>query len=102
MGRNDILKLLLACLLVGGGLSQFASPWPDGLEKVAAEKGFLEKEAGPSALAAPLAGYLWPGIRCEKASTALAGLFGVVLVFGLGWGLGKLLKKREPQGPAKG
>jgi cobalt/nickel transport protein len=84
MNRRDILIGLGLALLVAVILSPFASPKPDGLERVAKDKGFIEK--GESK-------YTFPGIHNEKAATAVAGVAGTLVVFGLGYGLAKLLKK---------
>lgn len=76
-----ILAIALATLF-----SPFASPWPDGLEKVAAKLGFIHRaeEAKPP-LPAPIPDYAVPGVRRQALSTALAGLIGTLLVFGSGY-----------------
>lgn len=78
-------------LFLAGFLSPFASSLPDGLEKVAGDFGFIEK--GKVVLASPMADYLFPGIESEKLATSLAGIIGVLLVFGLLWELERLLTK---------
>jgi cobalt/nickel transport system permease protein len=81
-------------LLVSVGLAvfvaPFASPWPDGLESVAAKLGF-EGQAGRSAFAAPFAEYEVPGVGSATLATALAGLVGTVLAFGAAYLLARLL-----------
>ena len=85
------ISLLLALFL-----SPFASLSPDGLEKVAEEKGFLEKgDHWTLWKHAPLFDYLIPGIQNEKLATALAGLIGTVGIFMIAIGLGKILKKTK-------
>ncbi len=59
-------------------LSQFASPFPDGLEWVAGELSFLTESA--SSLFAPFADYRMPGVSNDAASTGLAGLAGVIAI----------------------
>lgn len=92
--RTVILISLLAGLAVALLLSPFASPWPDGLETVAEKKGFLEK-GGHSVLSSPIADYVMPGVKHEGLATAFAGVLGVLVVFGTGWGLQALLIRKR-------
>ncbi len=83
------ISLLLALLL-----SPFASSSPDGLEKVAAVKGFAEKGEGGSLWEhAPFKDYRLPGIKNERVSTGIAGLVGTLAVFFIVMGLGNLIRK---------
>ena len=95
-------KLLLAsfivALLVAAFLSPFASSSPDGLERVAEDKGFLEKGEGKNAISSPLPDYLFPGISNEKLATSAAGVAGTLLTFGFLYGFGKMMAKRNQQG----
>lgn len=75
-------------------LSPFASPWPDGLEKVAGKLGFLSKGEGAELFRSPLSDYAIPGIKNEAVSTALAGLVGTLVVFGATYGVARLIKKK--------
>jgi cobalt/nickel transport protein len=76
-----ILAIALATLL-----SPFASPWPDGLEKVAEKLGFIDQaEAAKPLVPAPVPDYAVPGVRRQALATALAGLIGTLLVFGSGY-----------------
>ena len=85
-------------LLVALFLSPFASPSPDGLEKVAETKGFAEKAEGSSFWKyAPLPDYAIPWIKSEKVSTALSGLIGTLAIFFLAMGVAKLIKKGPNQ-----
>jgi cobalt/nickel transport protein len=61
----------------------FASPWPDGLEKVASLLGFEQKEIHQPLIPSPMSGYQIPGISSSTTATALAGLIGALSVFGL-------------------
>lgn len=80
-------------LLVGIVGSPFASHSPDGLERVAIDYGFIEK--GEEVLfAAPIADYRVSFLESETAATALAGLLGVLVVFGATAGVGAILSKR--------
>ncbi|MDI6739863.1 MAG: PDGLE domain-containing protein [Candidatus Edwardsbacteria bacterium] len=92
--RTATLISLLAGLAVALILSPFASPWPDGLEKVAENKGFLEK-GEHSVLSSPIPDYAMPGVKHEGLATSLAGVLGVLLIFGTGWGLQALLARKN-------
>jgi len=81
-------------LLIALGLaiiSPLASSWPDGLEKVAESKGFIEAAQGPAFEVIP--DYVFPGVGSEALATILAGVVGTLILFGLTYGLGTLLKK---------
>jgi cobalt/nickel transport system permease protein len=67
-----IVALLLAVL------SPLASSYPDGLEKVAEDLGFLSKGQGPLYNIIP--DYVFPGIHDEKLATIIAGVLGVLLI----------------------
>lgn len=90
-------KGLLLALLVGTFLSPFASSKPDGLERVAEDKGFLEKGEGKALVSAPVPDYLLPGISNEKLATAGAGVLGTAAVFAAMYGLAALLGKTAPR-----
>ena len=82
------LIALLACLAVAS-LSPLASSSPDGLERVAEDKGFID-----SAQEAPfqiIADYVFPGIENEALATVLAGLIGTLVLFGVVYALAWLL-----------
>jgi len=90
MKRWWIAGLLIALALAL--LSPVASPHPDGLERVAEEKGFLDAARGP--LYELIPDYLFPGIADEGVATIVAGVMGTLLLFGLGYGLAYLLHRR--------
>ncbi len=111
--RKSILVFILAGLAVAVSLALFVSPWassaPDGLEKVAEDKGFMEKaeETEPAWDKAPIPDYAIPGLETEavdeetgevfedtRLATALAGLAGTVAIFLIAWGVALVLKKR--------
>ncbi len=94
MNKKEILFGLAAAVLLALLLSPFASPWPDGLEKVAEDKGFLEKGEGSPILTSPLPDYTWPGFRNEVVATSTAGLFGTLIVFGVAYGLAVLVRRK--------
>lgn len=81
-------------LLIALFLSPFASPSPDGLEKVAETKGFSEKgRERPFWRHAPFSDYTLPWVKNEKVSTALSGLIGTLAIFLIALGAGRLIKK---------
>lgn len=69
----------------------FASRWPDGLEKVASIFGFESRSLTTPLVASPLADYRVPGIGSLTKATALAGIIGAVLVFGVSFILAKMV-----------
>ena len=97
--RKSILVFTLAGLAVAASLALFLSPWasssPDGLEKVAEDKGFID-EADPAWEGSPVPDYAVPGLEEDHPAlaTGLAGLAGTIAIFLLAWGLALLLKKK--------
>jgi cobalt/nickel transport protein len=95
--RSSNLRLfLLGGLLVAAGLalfvSGFASGSPDGLEKVAGDKGFLQTARDHPFADGPLADYAVKGIDNERLSTGVSGLIGVLVTFGIGLTLFALVR----------
>jgi len=84
------------CLLLAI-LSPLASSSPDGLEKVAEDKGFLD-----IAWSSPfevIADYTFPGIENEAAATITAGIIGVIILFAVAYGAAWILtasRRRKP------
>ncbi|GLS05055.1 cobalamin biosynthesis protein CbiM [Chitiniphilus shinanonensis] len=89
-GSWKVATPFLGALLMATVLSPFASAYPDGLEWVAQQYGFL-KESAPL-FVAPLADYAVPALGDSVLSTALAGLAGVLLVAALGALLARMLR----------
>jgi hypothetical protein len=89
-----ILALALAVGLATA-VSPFASAHPDGLEKVAEEKQFLD-EGKLAAIQedSPIPDYAFPGVENERVATGLAGFVGTLGVFALGYGLAFVLRRR--------
>lgn len=83
----------LALALAVAVLSPLASPYPDGLERVAEDQGFVE--AARDAPIAVIADYVFPGVANEALATILAGVVGTVLMFALLYGLGRVLARRR-------
>jgi cobalt/nickel transport protein len=100
--RFVIFTGLVLALSVAAFLSPFASKDPDGLDRVSKDLKFEEK-AAPESLAKRLTfsqifdEYSFKSIskENEKLSTALAGVTGALVVFGLAWGIGKLTVKNS-------
>ena len=96
MRSSNLRLFLLGGLLVAIGLalvvSGFASSSPDGLERVAEDKGFLETAQDHLFADGPLADYAVRGVGNERLSTGLAGLIGVLVTFGVGLALFALLR----------
>ena len=82
-----ILALFLALL------SPLASSSPDGLERVAEDKGFME--TAREAVFEVIPDYVLPGVGNEAGATILAGIIGTLMIFGIGYGLARLLKAKR-------
>jgi len=95
MKRRDIIIGIVAALFLAGIISMFASQWPDGLEKVAENKGFLGKGEVQPPIKSPVPAYEFPGLHNKKLATSIAGIAGTLVVFGLSYGLAVLLKRRD-------
>lgn len=87
MKTRDILIGLAAALILAVAISPFASSSPDGLERVAEDKGFLEKGEAEPLVSSPIPDYSMPGIKDERIATSLGGAAGTLIVFGLGYGV---------------
>jgi hypothetical protein len=89
------LIALLVCLAVAS-FSPLASSSPDGLERVAEDKGFID--VGKVSPYQIIADYVFPGIENEALATILAGWIGTLILFGMAYGVAWLLqsRKREP------
>ena len=95
MDKRIIFMGLLVALSLAIFVSPWASSWPDGLERVAEDKGFIELAEVQPAIKRPIPDYTWPGIGNERLATSIAGLVGTLMLYGLGMGLGYLLKKKD-------
>lgn len=79
-------------------VAPFASPSPDGLEKVATDKGFVD-DGKPAAVHedSPIPDYAFPGVENERVATGLAGFAGALGTFAIGFGLAWLLRRTRPR-----
>jgi PDGLE domain len=91
MRRFTILALAVAIGLAGA-VSPYASSAPDGLEKVAADKGFADR--GTVQAEAPVPDYAVPGVGDGRVATGLAGFAGTLIVFGIGSGAARVARRR--------
>lgn len=101
MRRISTRVFLAAGLAVAVGLatalSPFASPNPDGLERVADETGFGDAGRLHSLQdSSPIPDYAFPGVDDPRLATGLAGFLGTLAVFAIGVGIAALLRRRHP------
>lgn len=81
---------IAAALVMAGALANFASPDPDGLERVAEDLEFIDNEGGP-VLSSPI-----PDYEVQEAGplgVTLAGVIGVLITLLLVLGLAWVMKK---------
>ena len=93
--REFVVLGLLTSLGVALFVAPFACAWPDGLEAVAGRLGFEHRALAPL-LPAPAADYQMPGLSSPGAATAIAGVVGALVVFGLAIGLSRLVVHEAP------
>lgn len=91
--RKTIFYGLLVAVALAVFIAPFASKSPDGLERVAGDKGFLEK-GETAVVSSPFPDYSIPGIKNKKLSTALSGVVGVIIIFGAISFLSRLFKNK--------
>jgi cobalt/nickel transport system permease protein len=99
--RTHLSLLVYGAIIVLGMvffISPFASPWPDGLERVAMSLGFEKKALSPPVINAPIADYQIPGLGSSVVATGIAGALGAVIVFGLSFLMAHLLVRDHRQG----
>jgi hypothetical protein len=92
--RALVLAGILVALLLAGFVSYYASRSPDGLNRVARDKGFAQTQRQPSHTGA-LAGYKAKGVENARVSRGLAGVTGAVVVLVLAGGLALLVRRRS-------
>ncbi|KAB8174767.1 energy-coupling factor ABC transporter permease [Microbispora catharanthi] len=85
----------LVAVLLAGVVSFYASSAPDGLEKVAADKGLSAQEKPHAAEDGPLAGYSVKGVENQRMSGGLAGVAGVGLTVVAGGGVFYVIRRRR-------
>jgi len=106
--RWFLLAGLVLTLLLAGLVSNLASSSPDGLDAVSRQgcEYSGERITGGDCIArsgrehevgGPLADYRIAGIDNPYLSTGVSGVAGVLLVFGIGAGLFRMVRRRGPQ-----
>jgi hypothetical protein len=94
--RWVVLGVAVVALILAGFVSFYASSSPDGLNRVAADKGFASTGRTHSSDGSPLAGYESKGVHNARLSKAIAGVSGTVIVLALAGGLTLLVRRRQP------
>ncbi|MBD2665937.1 cobalamin (Vitamin B12) biosynthesis CbiM protein [Richelia sinica FACHB-800] len=85
---------VVSIFLVAGVLSLFASAWPDGLERVAENLGFINlAEQVRVSIPTPLAEYGIEG--WGQIGTSIAGLVGATVCFVVAFGIAKVMKPKN-------
>lgn len=91
--RGEFLNLagygLLICLGLAVFVAPFASPWPDGLERVAETLGFAANSEG-HVLPVLMPDYQVPWLRSAAIATAVAGLVGTLAAFAASYVLARI------------
>lgn len=101
--RTFLVLGLLACLLIAGVGSYYASSHPDGLQYVAESTGFSDSAADSPTSDSPVADYQLKGVDNSRLSGGLAGLLGVGIMALLSTSLFWLVRRRgSHDGPADG
>lgn len=95
--RPVIVVGVLVALLLAAVVSFYASSSPDGLEKVATDKGIAPTAQTHHLADSPFAGYGTKGVSNPRLSTGLAGIAGVAVTLALGTGLALAVRRREPR-----
>jgi cobalt/nickel transport system permease protein len=86
---------LVAALVLAGFVSFYASANPDGLEKVAADKGIDKNVEEHAAAGSPLADYGVEGVETARLSGGLAGVIGVGATLAVGTGAFWVVRRRR-------
>ncbi|UYQ62601.1 energy-coupling factor ABC transporter permease [Streptomyces peucetius] len=86
---------LVTSLVLAGFVSFYASASPDGLEKVAADKGFDASAKEHAAAGSPLADYGVKDVEDARLSGGLAGAIGVGATVAVGTGVFHVVRRRR-------
>jgi cobalt/nickel transport system permease protein len=85
---------VVSILLISGLLSLVASAWPDGLERVAENLGFINlAEQVRVTVPTPLADYGIEGLG--PIGTSIAGIIGSIVCFGVAFGVAQIVKPKN-------
>ncbi|KOY50223.1 energy-coupling factor ABC transporter permease [Streptomyces sp. XY332] len=88
---------LVTALVLAGFVSFYASASPDGLEKVAADKGIDQNVKEHAAAGSPLADYGVKDVDDARLSGGLAGVIGVGATVAVGTGIFWTVRRRRAQ-----
>ena len=95
--RRFLFTAFLVAVALAGIFSLVASTAPDGLERVAMDKGFSEKAgAAPVWKWALFPDYVAAGIQTAILGSAAARAGGVVVVFGIGYLIAAAITRKRP------
>jgi cobalt/nickel transport protein len=90
-----LLGGIMVSIFVAGFISYYASSSPDGLEKVAEDKGFLDTAKDSANSDSFLADYGIAGIDNERLSVGLSGIIGVIATLSVSLLIFKTLAKNK-------
>jgi cobalt/nickel transport system permease protein len=93
--RGFVIGAGLVALVFAAVVSQFAAPDPDGLERVAADQGFIGTAEDHALAGGPFADYATQGLGNETLSLAVAGIVGVVVTLLIGLGIVYAVRDRR-------
>lgn len=100
--RTLLIAGAIVALVLAGIVSFYASAHPDGLEKVAGDKGMDTKVEEHALADAPFADYGVEGVDNERLSGGLAGVLGVAGTLVVGSGIFWVVKRRGSGGGSGG
>ena len=89
------IGILAVALILAGVVSYYAASSPDGLNRVAEDKGLSSTQEDHATSDNPLAGYHTKGIGNDRLSGGLAGVVGVLVVLTLAGGLVLAVRRRR-------
>jgi cobalt/nickel transport system permease protein len=93
LGKQGALVITGIAAFVALVLSPFASAFPDGLERVAEDAGFLEHSK--TLFNALIPDYAMPGVGSEALATALAGIIGVAITLAAAFTIATIFRKKS-------
>lgn len=93
--RSFVIVGLALSSVVAASSAWLANDAPDGLSKVARDKGFADRQTDHVLEDSPVAGYRIEEIDDEGMGTATAGLLGVFLTFSLAVGAAGAVRLRR-------
>lgn len=97
--KRTFLVGLLVTIVVAVVIAQFASSSPDGLEYVAEEQGIADNATDHDLAGSPLADYGENISDSGGLNTAVAGLLGVLVTLGVGYGVFWLARRTNKTPP---